>query len=83
MIIKKFKEQIKEDLEDFKISIDKKDYEAISGKAHYLKNSCLNVCLDDICQVLAIFESPEKLKNDEIMEKFNIIKKQIDYLIKD
>lgn len=60
MVINRFKSKIIEDLEDMKKIIKEKDSYSISQKAHYLKNSCLNVGLDNICKML------EQLEDDEI-----------------
>ncbi|NVJ52106.1 MAG: response regulator, partial [Campylobacteraceae bacterium] len=48
MIVNKFKKDITKDLEELEILIQNQEKEAIAQKAHYIKNSCLNVALDDI-----------------------------------
>ena len=43
LVIDKFKKDILKDLDELKKLIEKKDKEEISKKAHFIKNSCLNV----------------------------------------
>ncbi|WP_129090895.1 ATP-binding protein, partial [Arcobacter sp. CECT 8989] len=56
MIVNKFKKDITKDLEELESLIENQEKEAIAQKAHYIKNSCLNVALDDICQLLQKLE---------------------------
>ena len=73
MIINKFNSNITQDMKDFEDIINSQDKEKISQKAHYLKNSCLNVSLDEICEVLEELESSE-LSFEEIEKKFKKLK---------
>ena len=71
LILAKFKKEIGKDLEELEVLIKKDDEEQIIQKAHYLKNSCLNMALDDICKLLNSLES----KNNSFEEKQNIFNK--------
>ena len=71
LILAKFKKEIGKDLEELEVLIKKDDEEQIIQKAHYLKNSCLNMALDDICNLLNNLES----KNNSFEEKQNIFNK--------
>ncbi len=81
MIINKFKMDIKKDLSEFKEFIDKEDRENISQKSHYIKNSCLNVALDEVCKLLYDLENKE-LPMTEVKEKYKIIENTIESIIK-
>ena len=59
---------------------NKNDFE-ICQKAHYIRNSCLNVGLDDICKLLIQLED----KNIEHREKekiFELVDKNIKNVVK-
>jgi len=56
LIIQKFEANINEDIEELKTYINNNDQENICKKAHYIRNSCLNVALDNICQLLEQLE---------------------------
>lgn len=77
MIINKFKSTIFNELDIFEDIIQKGDLEEISKKAHYIKNSCLNVNLDEICEILNELEQTNNLSKEEIINKFNEIKSRI------
>ncbi|WP_423298631.1 ATP-binding protein, partial [Arcobacter sp. YIC-310] len=66
MIIEKFKKEIHKDLDELESFIQAKDSSNIISKAHYIKNSCLNLALDDICSSLQLLES----ENVSIEKKF-------------
>ncbi len=82
-IIDKFKVDIVKELNDFEQIISSENKDEIRKKAHYVKNSCLNVCLDDICKVLQEMEKSEELSNVEYRKKFELIKENIYRSIKD
>ena len=73
LIINKFKSEITKDLEELRGFIDKSDVENISQKAHYIKNSCLNVALDEACEILEQLEdkSLEESKRKELFTQLN------------
>jgi len=73
MIIDKFNLNITQDIKDFEDIISTQDKDKISQKAHYLKNSCLNVSLSEVCEVLEQLESKE-LSIKEVEEKFKKLK---------
>ncbi len=66
LIVNKFKSEISKDLKELESFIQKNDSGNISQKAHYIKNSCLNVALDEVCEILQELEN-ESL--DEIKRK--------------
>lgn len=76
-ISKRFLENISKELADFEVIIDNEDKKEISQKAHYIKNSCLNVCLDEISSQLEELENNENINQLDILEKFHKIKKLI------
>jgi signal transduction histidine kinase/CheY-like chemotaxis protein/HPt (histidine-containing phosphotransfer) domain-containing protein len=80
LIINKFKENIEKDIKELEENIQKKDVENISFKAHYIKNSCLNVSLDDICKSLEKLEN-KKLEHKEKELLFKYIKASIKSLL--
>jgi two-component system, NarL family, sensor histidine kinase BarA len=73
MIIDKFNSNITKDIKDFEDIISTQDRDKISDKAHYIKNSCLNVSLDKVCEVLEELELKE-LSIKEVEEKFKKLK---------
>lgn len=75
MIINKFKKEIHKDLDELQSFIEDNDFENISSKAHYIKNSCLNLALDDICEKLQLLENSSDLSTSEINDSFNYLKK--------
>ncbi|UTJ07588.1 ATP-binding protein [Arcobacter roscoffensis] len=77
MIIEKFKKEIHKDLDELHSFIQDNDHENISAKAHYIKNSCLNLALDDICLNLQSLENSMDLSVNEINDCFNYIRKQL------
>ena len=81
-ISKRFLENIHKELAEFEIVVENADKKEISQKAHYLKNSCLNVCLDDISALLQELENNENLNLLDMQEKFQKIKKLIKSLSK-
>jgi signal transduction histidine kinase/DNA-binding response OmpR family regulator len=81
-ISKRFLENIHKELAEFEIVVENADKKEISQKAHYLKNSCLNVCLDDISALLQELENNENLNLLDMQKKFQKIKKLIKSLSK-
>ncbi|MFA9374828.1 MAG: ATP-binding protein, partial [Poseidonibacter sp.] len=67
MLIENFKKSIEKDLYELEDLIKNQEIEKVVQKAHYIKNSCLNVYLNDACILLEEFE----LKNikPEVMNK--------------
>ena len=80
LIINKFKIDISKDIDELSEFIKKDDKTKIKEKAHYIKNSCLNLVLDEVCEVLKELESLELDKNEKL-EKFKIIKNEINIII--
>ncbi|MGM0520175.1 MAG: ATP-binding protein [Campylobacterota bacterium] len=72
MIINKFKEEIHNDLKELETYIQKDEIENRANKAHYIKNSCLNLALDDICELLQKLEDKE-LSNNDVLKYFDSI----------
>ena len=77
MIVNKFKKSIYTDLDKLEEAIKNEDKEEIIQKAHYIKNSCLNIDLNNACKILEDLESNE-LNNNEQKNKFIELKKEID-----
>ena len=81
ILIDGFKENIAKDLIEMNEIIKKKNDLEICQKAHYIRNSCLNVGLDDICKLLVQLED----KNIEYREKekiFELVDKNIKNVVK-
>ena len=81
ILIDGFKENIVKDLDDMNEIIKNKNDFEICQKAHYIRNSCLNVGLDDICKLLIQLED----KNIEHREKekiFELVDKNIKNVVK-
>lgn len=57
LLISKFEISIKKDLEELKTIIESGNKEEIKNKAHYIKNSCLNMSLDQVCEILQNIET--------------------------
>lgn len=73
MIIEKFKKEIHKDLDELDFFIQENNSKEIIQKAHYIKNSCLNLELNEICEILEKLEE-NKLSKDE-KEKILILLK--------
>jgi len=69
LIIDKFKKDIQKDLDELKEFIQSNDIDKTSQKAHYIKNSCLNVLLNDVCELLNRLED-RNLSQDKKEEIF-------------
>ncbi|RXJ75443.1 hypothetical protein CRV03_12800, partial [Arcobacter sp. F155] len=80
MIVNKFKKDITKDLEDLESLIENQEKEAIAQKAHYIKNSCLNVALDDICELLQELES-DSISIEECVDLYKQINQKIKAII--
>ena len=80
-ISKKFLENIQKELADFELIIDNENKQEISQKALNLKNSCKNVCLDEISSQLEELENNENINQLDILEKFHKIKRAIKNLL--
>ncbi len=74
-IIEKFTSNIKDELKDLEDFINTKDEESARKKAHFIKNSCLNVCLDEACEVLERMEnSPIKYHREDLEKLKHILR---------
>ncbi|MGP2658121.1 ATP-binding protein [Malaciobacter sp. WC5094] len=82
MIIEKFKKEIHKDLDELESFIQAKDSSNIISKAHYIKNSCLNLALDDICSSLQLLES-ENVSIEKKFILFSSIKNAFTLILKD
>ncbi len=72
-IVDKFKEKIFEDLEELKSFIEEENSEQIKYKAHYIKNSCLNVNLTFAISILQEIESNCENEKDYLISKYNLL----------
>ena len=80
LLVTKFKKEIKIDLEDLKNFILRGTFEEIKNKAHYIKNSCLNMNLKNICEQLSCFENKE-MNIDEAYLIYVEIEKDLEYYL--
>jgi osomolarity two-component system, sensor histidine kinase NIK1 len=76
ILINKFKTEIPKDLKELEDIIESDDFDAIKSKAHYIKNSCLNLGLKEICEDVQQIETEIK-DLDELKTKFKKLKKDI------
>ncbi|RXJ67627.1 hypothetical protein CRV08_09665 [Halarcobacter ebronensis] len=76
LIINKFKSEIEDHTKELETAINKNDSEEVSQKAHYIKNSCLNVCLEKLCDILQKLEN-KKLEQSERKELFEEFQKEL------
>ncbi len=79
MVINLFIANIFKEIDEFETIIQTQNEHDISKKAHYIKNSCLNVNLKATCALLFELEQPSNFSHDEILNKFDAIKNQIIY----
>lgn len=77
LIVNKFKNDMHNDLEEFEIIINSGNIIEINKKAHYIKNSCLNVNLTSVCELLQKLED-ENIEHKQCKEIFYILKSQIE-----
>ena len=80
MLIKKFSEDIMDDLDELSHFISIQDFENISKKAHYIKNSCLNLMLEECCSILQQIETETK-EIDSIEQLFKQLKNNLTTII--
>ena len=80
LMINKFKNEILKDINELEIIIKNQNHEEINQKAHYIKNSCLNLALDEICVLLESLEN-NSVTIDDKTEIFYNLKNKIDNLI--
>ena len=64
LIANKFKNEIMGEVKELELAIKEENSEHISQRAHYVRNSCLNVCLDELCAILQKLED-KSLNRDE------------------
>lgn len=81
MIINKFKSEVIKDLEELENLIKESKRDEIKEKAHYIKNSCLNVCLDEVCSMLQDIEKNNELDDKALTHRFKILKYTIESII--
>ncbi len=81
ILISKFKSTIFNELEEIEKLIENKKYNQISKKAHHIKNSCSNVCLNEVCNLLYELEKTQDINETSIKLKFNLIKQIIESIV--
>ena len=74
ILISRFKNEIPNDLSELEAHINSEDFDAIKDKAHYIKNICLNLGLQEISNELQKIETQIKDIN-ELKERFAKVKK--------
>ena len=57
LIVNKFKKDIKNDLDDLEDYVLEGNIHEIKQKSHYIKNSCLNMCMDEAADILQSMET--------------------------
>lgn len=80
-LLDKFKADIKKDLEELKNFIEDENAKEIKQKAHYIKNSCLNIGLAAAVDILQDLESNSDSKVDLLITKFGNLNKTIEFSI--
>lgn len=70
MLLDSFKEDILKDLEELHQAILQNDENSIVHKAHYIKNSCLNMCLNDAVSLLEQMENNSLEKTDTLLAMY-------------
>ena len=80
LIVNKFKNDILENLNELENTITSGTQEDIFQKAHYIKNSCLNLALDEVCNLLELLEN-KTINMEEKHKIFSKIKDKISKLI--
>lgn len=78
MLINKFKSTISNDLNELKSFIESNNTKQIKLKAHYIKNSCLNVGLEESCELLEKLENVETLSKEDIFNYYELIQKEVE-----
>ncbi len=81
VLIQNFRDDIVRDLVELEDAINQDSYDTIVQKAHYIKNSCLNLGLNKVIKILQSFED-RTLTNQEIKLKYKKLKIYIDELLK-
>lgn len=76
-LVDKFKNDIHKDMEELRLIIEKKDSEEIKNKAHYIKNSCLNVKLKDAVDILQEIETYNNSSKEELEELYSKLVKAL------
>jgi len=76
ILISKFKSEIPNDLAELEQHINSEDFNGIKDKAHYIKNSCLNLGLDEICSEIQKIETEIK-DISELKKRFAQVKQEI------
>ncbi|WP_419765180.1 MAG: ATP-binding protein [Arcobacter sp.] len=70
-VLDNFKSNIFKDLDELKEFIETENYEEIKQKAHYIKNSCLNVGLSQAVKILQEVESNHQANQKQALNNFN------------
>jgi len=76
MVVDKFSKDITKDLNDLEKFIKENDKANIISKTHYIKNSCLNVALVEVCDILQDIEHGD-IEGSLLEEKFEQVKKSL------
>jgi PAS domain S-box-containing protein len=76
MLINKFKKDIVADIDELEEYINKNDSLNIKSKAHYIKNSCLNIGLAELVEILQLMET-QTTDIQVISTNFKKLKKMI------
>jgi signal transduction histidine kinase/CheY-like chemotaxis protein/HPt (histidine-containing phosphotransfer) domain-containing protein len=74
IFIQHFKNDALKDLSELKAAIDTEDDEQITQKAHYIKNTCLNIAFDEAVDILNTLER-EKLSSAQKLDLYYELEK--------
>ena len=80
-LLTKFKNDIIKDLEELNSFIQEEDSKSISQKAHYIKNSCLNIGLALAVEILQDLESNSSADSKHLINNFNKLKNTISFAV--
>ena len=80
-LLNKFKADIIKDLDELQAFIEEENHKEIKQKAHYIKNSCLNIGLSLAVNILQELESNSSSQKKTLLNNFNKLKNNINFSI--
>jgi len=80
-LLNKFKADIIKDLDELQTFIEEENHKEIKQKAHYIKNSCLNIGLSLAVNILQELESNSNSQKKTLLNNFNKLKNNINFSI--
>ena len=76
-LLNKFKADIIKDLDELQAFIEEENHKEIKQKAHYIKNSCLNIGLSLAVNILQELESNSSSQKKTLLNNFNKLKNAV------